>query len=218
MKEKILNLTEFDLEKSSPFDLLKTIGALLEGNEKYHFLLKSGKHSDRYIISRNIFKYPNLCQFFAKKLISNLKRSLGEEKITEIDYIVSSAFSGVVFGYEVAKKLGVCFEFTKKEKGKQIWDEEIPKGARVLLIDDIFTYGTTATLMIEALKSNPYPFEYLLHKGKIVVGVMIDRSPKNFKANYYVVSAIRLPFQAWDPEKCPLCNKGSKAIRPKKYK
>lgn len=204
--------------KRNILNLLKATDALLEGDEKYHFVLKSGKHSDRYIISRNIFKYPNLCQFFAEELISNFKKSLGEEKITKIDYVISSAFSGVVFGYEVAKKLGVCFEFTKKEKGRQIWDEKIPEGACILLIDDIFTYGTTITLTIEALKSNPYPFEYLSHDGKIIVGVMIDRSPKNFQTDYYVVSAVKLPFQIWNPEDCPLCKKGSKAIRPKKYK
>ena len=43
--------------KRNILNLLKATDALLEGDEKYHFVLKSGKHSDRYIISRNIFKY-----------------------------------------------------------------------------------------------------------------------------------------------------------------
>ena len=86
-------------------DLLKKSDALLEG----HFLLSSGKHSDRYIQCAKLIENPAYCEEVAEIIAENLK-----EAGIEVDLCVGPAMGGVIISYEVARVLGVHAIFTER--------------------------------------------------------------------------------------------------------
>ncbi len=84
--------------------------------------------------------------------------------------MVSPAVGGIVPGYETARQLGAKAIFVEREEGKFRLRRgfEIPKGARVLMVEDIITTGLSSRECLEAIR--PYP-------GEIVgAAVLIDRS------------------------------------------
>ena len=50
-------------------DLLIQTGAILEG----HFLLSSGKHSDRYVQCAKLLQYPDKAEIVIKKIVEKIK-------------------------------------------------------------------------------------------------------------------------------------------------
>ena len=90
-------------------ELLKKSDALLEG----HFILSSGKHSNRYIQCAKLIENPVYCEEVAKIIADKLK----EEGI-EVDLCVGPAMGGVIISYELARALGVKAIFTERENGQ----------------------------------------------------------------------------------------------------
>lgn len=66
-----------------------------------HAVLTSSKHSDGYVNMRKVLQDPKRCETLTKKLVD--KHNILSEKI---DYVVSSAYSAITFGYELAKQIG----------------------------------------------------------------------------------------------------------------
>ncbi len=139
----------------------RAAGALLEG----HFILSSGRRSPVFMQKMFIFQDPErtarLCKALAEKIT---------ERFGRIDLVVSPAVGGIVPGYETARQLGAKAIFVEREEGrfKLRRGFEIPKGARVLMVEDIITTGLSSRECLEAIR--PYP-------GEIVgAAVLIDRS------------------------------------------
>jgi orotate phosphoribosyltransferase len=212
---KILALTDME-----PEETLKICDAIwiYEGKEgEPHALLASGKHSDGYINLNTVLQFPNLCQILARQLIEKLeKQGITREKI---DAVVSSSFAAITFGQEVARQLNVLFVFTEKEGEEQKWSGrfELPKLSKILQVEDLSTTLSTPRKVKGAvLNSNP-EVKFVEIEGKTVLATIIHR-PEKFPipdTDYHVVSLIAKEIHIWEPEKCPLCQKGSPALKPK---
>lgn len=182
-----------------------------------HALLTSGKHSDGYINLNAALQSPKCCETLARQLIQKLKRH-GNVK-DDIKAIVSSSFGAITFGYEVARQLGIDFVFTEKEGDKQKWSGrfELPKGAIVLQVEELITtLGTTQKVKQAVLDKNPN-VRFLEIDRKTVVATIVhrpDHLPVSY-STYKVISLIEKEIHIWDPEKCPLCQKGSPPLQPK---
>jgi len=189
----------------------------LEGEP--HALLASGKHSDGYINLNTVLQSPQLCETLAEQLVSKL-RSQGITK-ENIDVVVSSSYAAIVFGYAVARQLGVDFIFTEKLENQQIFGERfvLSPGARILQVEELITTLKTAKGVKDAvLNNNPEAkFAKLELEGKTVVATIIhrpDKLPITYE-DYTVIALIEKEIHAWDPSECPLCKKGSEALHPK---
>jgi orotate phosphoribosyltransferase len=139
----------------------RAAGALLEG----HFILSSGLHSPRYLQCARVLMDParseRLCRAIAAKV-----RAGG----IDVDLVASPAMGGVIVGYEVARQLGVPAIFFERVNGKLELRRgfSIPKGARVLMVEDIVTTGLSSRECIEGINAG----------GGITVAAacLIDRS------------------------------------------
>jgi orotate phosphoribosyltransferase len=126
-------------------DEFRAAGALLEG----HFILSSGLHSSRYLQCARVLMEParaaRLCEALAEKV-----RGGGHGKI---DLVASPAMGGVVVGYEMARQLGVPSIFFERVEGKLALRRgfNIPKGARVLMVEDIVTTGLSSRECIDGI-------------------------------------------------------------------
>jgi orotate phosphoribosyltransferase len=176
-------------------EILKECEALLEG----HFLLSSGKHSNRYCQCAKLLQYPDK---------SEMVISIVAEKVKElgIDVIVGPAMGGITAAYELGRQLGVRAIFTERENNVMTLRRgfEIKKGEKILIMEDVVTTG----------KSSMETAAVLENFGGIVIGIgcVVDR--KASEINLPIFSAIELEFETYDADNCPLCKNGSNPVKP----
>lgn len=176
-------------------DILKECEAILEG----HFLLSSGKHSNRYIQCAKLLQYPDKSEVVLKEVA---------EKLRHIDFttVVGPAMGGIVVAYELARQLGKKGIFTERENGEMVLRRgfEIKKGERVIISEDVITTGKSTKEVIKAIED----------LGGIVVGIasIVDRTSEDI--GYPVYSAIKLEVESFNSEDCPLCKENIPYIKP----
>jgi orotate phosphoribosyltransferase len=177
------------------YEILEKSGALLTG----HFILTSGRHSAEYMQCAKITQYPAYTKVIAKELAKNFD--------FKVDYAVGPATGGIILAYELAASLGALALFTERENGVMTLRRgfEIPKGARVVIAEDVISTGGSVFEVGDVIKK----------AGAEVSGVCViaDRSGGvDFGAPLY--SCVKLEFKSYEPENCPLCASGElKAIK-----
>lgn len=186
------------LDKSQAVEIFAKAGALLEG----HFLLTSGRHSNQYMQCAQVLKYPDLTEQLARHLAEAFQED-------QVDLVVGPAMGGIIVAYEVARNLGVPGIFTERQDGKMSLRRgfTIPKGKRVLVVEDVVTTGGSVQEVMQVVDEAG---------GTVIgVGVLVDRS--NGKVNFGVKTGAVLTMDifSWLPEECPLCAEGKlPAVKP----
>lgn len=176
-------------------ELLKESGALLEG----HFLLSSGKHSDRYIQCAKLLQHPKM----AEEALRPVVKKLGN---LDIDIIVGPAMGGIIVAYELGRQLNKPAIFTEREEGEMKLKRgfHIEKGQKVLIAEDVVTTGKSAYEAIRVVE------EY----GGIVVGIGCLANRSNGDLKYPVYGGTKLEIKTYDVEDCPLCKEGLPIVKP----
>jgi orotate phosphoribosyltransferase len=176
-------------------DQLRESGALLEG----HFLLSSGRHSNRYCQCAKLLQYPDK----AAKVLSVVVEKLKE---TPVDMVVGPAMGGIIVAYEIGRQLGVPAIFTEREEGKMTLRRgfEVLAKQRVLITEDVVTTGKSSLETIDALK------QY----GVEIVGIACIANRSKEDIGYPVFDAIKLDIESWEPDNCPLCKQGIPVVKP----
>lgn len=174
---------------------LKQSEALLEG----HFLLSSGRHSNRYCQCAKLLQYPDR----AERVLSVVAEQL---KGKQIDMVVGPAMGGIIVAYELGRQLGVPAIFTEREDGKMTLRRgfEVKPGMKLLITEDVVTTGKSSLETIEVLKSY----------GAEVIGIacIVNRSAQELP--YPIFGAIKLDIESWDAADCPLCKQGLPFVKP----
>ena len=174
---------------------LKESAALLEG----HFLLSSGRHSNRYCQCAKLLQYPDRAEKVLKVVADKVKE-LG------IDIVVGPAMGGIIVAYELGRQLGVPAIFTERENGEMSLRRgfEIQKGQKVLVTEDVVTTGKSSLETIAVLKE----------MGAEIVGIacIVNRSVQPLE--YPLFEAIKLDIESWDAADCPLCKTGLPYVKP----
>lgn len=176
-------------------EILKETGALLDG----HFLLSSGRHSNKYAQIAKLLQYPDKAAEVLKP-VADMLRDL------KIDVVVGPAMGGIVVAYELGRQLGVRAIFTERENNVMTLRRgfEIHKGERVLITEDVVTTGKSSKETADVIES----------MGGVVLGIasVVNRSQTEIFCPVY--SAIRLDIENFDPEECPLCKQGIPYVKP----
>ena len=133
------------LSHDEVLDEFRAAGALLEG----HFILSSGLHSPRYLQCARVLMDPKR----AERLCKDLAEKVRAGGFGKIDIVASPAMGGVVVGYEMARQMGVDGVFFERVDAKLVLRRgfTIPKGARVLMVEDIVTTGLSSRECIEGI-------------------------------------------------------------------
>lgn len=187
--------------------------------KKPHAELTSGLCSNGYFDCSRVLCHPNVADILANRLIDLLAKN--KVNFTNIDWVVGSAYAAITFSYDVARLIGAIHGFVEKDpmdpSGKRmIWRRmTIPKGARVLQIEELITTSSTFREVRRAVtEGNAEPVEFLP-----IVGSLVHRPPQ-LPADYddiNVVALVEKEVWAVKPEDCPLCKAGSKRFRPKSH-
>ena len=120
-------------------ELLKESGALLEG----HFLLSSGRHSDRYFQCARLMQYPDRAAEALRPLAQLLRAQIDSGAIA-VDALIGPAMGGIVVAYELGRQLGLPAFFTERDDAGTMSLRrgfELTPGMRVLMVEDVVTTG-----------------------------------------------------------------------------
>ena len=163
-------------------------GALLEG----HFVLTSGLHSPLYLQKNLVFCDPPRTERLCGALAAKAKARFGA-----VDVVVSPAVGGIIPGYETARALGARALFVEREDGKFRLRRgfAIPKGARVLMVEDIVTTGLSSRECLAAIAAEP---------GEMIgAACLIDRSGGKADLGVPLVALASLDVPAYPADKLP---------------
>lgn len=198
-------------------------GALLfltQGTVRWHFRLTSGRHSSGYFNSTLLIQNPVRLQQVVGDLVMGLRANNDFQFYEQlgIDLVVAPAMGGVILAYELARQLShdkhaVLTAFAEKSTrgGRPAMEFKrhiIPKGSRILVVEDVITTGGSVNLVFDAL--NDLRIELLP-----MVGTIFNRSGRRAIGDSQCSSIISVAdrhIPAWDPYNCPLCQEGSTVI------
>ncbi|MDX2115918.1 MAG: orotate phosphoribosyltransferase [Planctomycetota bacterium] len=168
--------------------LLEQAGALKRG----HFVLSSGLHSDRYCQCATLFENPELAARVAALMLEKLPRGF------DCDVVLAPALGGVLWGYELARALGVRSLFAERLPGQSFELRrgfELRPGERVLLAEDVVTTGGSVSELVPLVEA----------AGATVAGyaVIADRSRGSFKPRAPLFALAELNFETYPPDRLP---------------
>ena len=179
--------------------VLREVGALQEG----HFLLSSGRHSDRYIEKFALLMRPReteqVCRGFAERFAD-----------AGVETVAGPTTGGILLAFEVARQLGVRAVYAERAEGGV--RREFRRGAtfrpgeRVLVVDDILTTGGSVRDTLAALEQQGVEV--------VGVGVLVDRSGGQVDFGVPLVPLLALDIATYDPADCPLCRDGVPLVKP----
>jgi len=187
------------MTRDEVLSLFREAGAILEG----HFILTSGLRSPVFLQKARVFMYPDKTEKLCKALAEKIRAS----NLGEIDYIVSPALGGLIPGYETARHLGIPAMWVEREDGEfRLRRFDLPKGARVIVVEDIVTTGLSSRETVTSLKA----------LGAEVLGVacLIDRSGGEADASVPVIALAEYKVPAYEADNLPPELAALPAVKP----
>lgn len=186
------------LNNEEILEIFRTSGALQEG----HFRLTSGRHSDQYIQCAQVLQYPEHTEALCRHLAGFFRED-------RVDLVIGPAMGGITLSYEMARQLGTPSLFTEREEGQMALRRSfsVPRGARVLVVEDVITTGGSIREVIGLVEA----------AGAETVGsaVLVDRSAGAVSLGVpRQVSALSVRVESFDPADCPLCRQGLPITKP----
>jgi orotate phosphoribosyltransferase len=173
-------------------NILKESGVLLEG----HFLLTSGRHSNKYMQCAKLFQNT----VYSEELCADLAEKF---KDSNIDVVIGPAMGAVLMSYEVSRHLHVPNFFTERENGQMVLRRgfSLKKGMRVLIVEDVVTTGGSVREVMDIVRND----------GAVVAGIgsVVDRSGGEITFGVPFKSVISMKIESWDADNCPLCKEAN---------
>lgn len=171
-------------------EILKETDALLEG----HFLLSSGKHSNRYVQCAKVLRYPDKAAEILRPVAEKLKTM-------DIDILVGPAMGGILVAYELGRQIGKEAIFSERVDNIMQLRRgfEVKPGMKVVICEDVVTTGKSSMEVKELLES--------MGAQVLAIASIIDRT--NDTIPLPLISSLRVDIDTFDPETCPLCKDGT---------
>jgi orotate phosphoribosyltransferase len=193
-----------DARSATIEEIFDAAGALRRG----HFLLKSGRHSDRYLEKFAVLQYPSLGVEMGRRLAEALARY-------DPTLVVGPTTGGVLLAFETARQLepmlghevrGVFAE--PMERGVRALRRGWPvaNDERVVLVDDILTTGASLLETADAVRAAGV--------RPTAAAVIVDRSTEAFNDGYPLHALGRIEIESWAADVCPLCMSGEPLVKP----
>ena len=193
-----------ELAEASVEQLFEAAGALRRG----HFLLKSGRHSDRYLEKFAVLQYPSLAVEIGRRLATLL-----EDRDPTL--VVGPTTGGVLLAFETARQLEASLGRTVRgvfaeplERGmrglRRGWP--VAEGERVVLVDDILTTGASLDETARAVRA--------AGAEPLAAAVIADRSTGSLDLGYPILSLGRIEIETWPATECPACAADEPLVKP----
>jgi orotate phosphoribosyltransferase len=176
------------MTRDEVLDVFRECGAILEG----HFILSSGLRSPVFLQKARVFMHPDRTETLCRALAARIRA----EVPGPVDLVVSPALGGLIPGYETARHLGVPAIWVEREGGEfRLRRFEMPKGARVVVVEDIVTTGLSIRETIAAVRA--------LGAEVVACACLIDRSGGKADLGAPLVALAEYEVPAYAPDALP---------------
>lgn len=187
------------MTRDDVLSVFRDAGAILEG----HFILTSGLRSPIFLQKARVFMYPDKTEILCKALAEKIQAS----DLGPLNFVVSPALGGLIPGYETARHLNVPAMWVEREDGEfRLRRFEMPKGAKVIIVEDIVTTGLSSRETVTSLKA--------LGAEVLAVACLIDRSGGEADAGVPVIALADYKVPAYEPDKLPPELAALPAVKP----
>jgi len=186
-------------------ELLRESNAMLEG----HFLLSSGRHSDKYFQCAKLLQYPDKARAALKPVAEKISEDIKSGKI-KVDIVAGPAMGGIIAAWEVARQLSLPAIFTERDDAGTMTLRrgfELSPGENVLIVEDVVTTGKSSLECAAALKE----------AGAVVTALacIVDRRTENAQdIPWPFYPGVKVSSENWEPSECPLCKQGIPIVKP----
>jgi orotate phosphoribosyltransferase len=173
-------------------EILKESEALLDG----HFLLSSGKHSNRYVQCAKVLRFPDKAAEILAVTADKVRASG-----LNFDIVVGPAMGGIIVAYELGRQLGKEAIFAERDDTGNMTIRrgfEIKKGMKVLITEDVVTTGKSSMEVKSVVES----------LGGEVVGIACLADRSKGALSLPVFGAVAFDIAVYEPDNCPLCKEG----------
>jgi orotate phosphoribosyltransferase len=190
-------------------DIFLRSGALRVG----HFILKSGRHSGRYLEKFLVLQYPSMASEICRRMAGTLSRY-------DPTLVMGPTTGGVLLAFEVARQLtdvlgrevrGIFAEPVTAADGlpagralRRGWP--VASNERIVVVDDILTTGASVLETIDAIRA--------AGAQPLAATVIVDRSSETLEIGVplYALGHIEIP--SWSASDCNLCRAGVALEKP----
>ncbi|QFT32913.1 orotate phosphoribosyltransferase [Roseibium porphyridii] len=187
------------MTRDEVLSLFREAGAYMEG----HFILTSGLRSPVYLQKARVFMYPDKTETLCKALADKIRSS----GLGQVDYIISPALGGLIPGYETARHLGVPAMWVEREDGEfRLRRFDLPKGAKVVIVEDIVTTGLSVRETVTSLKA--------LGAEVVAVACLIDRSAGEADTSVPLIALTEYKVPVYEPDNLPPELAALPAVKP----
>ena len=187
------------MNQEDVLEIFRQCGAILEG----HFILSSGLRSPVFLQKARVFMYPDKTE----KVCRGLAEKVRAAGIGDVDFVISPAVGGIVPGYETARHLGVPAMWVEREEGAfRLRRFELPRGARVLIVEDIVTTGLSIRETVEAVRG--------LGAEVVACACLIDRSAGEAEVGVPLVALANYRVPAYPADAIPPEMAAIPAVKP----
>jgi len=179
-------------------DLLKKSGVIMEG----HFLLTSGRHSDRFLQCSQLLQYPEHAATICRQMAEPYQNK-------EVETVIGPAMGGVILAYETARSLNARALFTEPSEGRMILRRgfSIKPKEKVLVVEDAITTGGSVQKVLDLLQ--------VLRAEVVGVSIMIDRTGGKIDFGVPASFLLTVEIESYEADNCPLCLEGIALQKPK---
>jgi orotate phosphoribosyltransferase len=156
-----------------------------------HFVLSSGRHSDRYVQKARLLERPELAMEAAREIAS---------WYSMIEVVVAPAVGAVSLGFAVALAAGARSVFTERVEDRMTLRRgfDLAAGERTLVVEDVVTTGGSAREVADVVAA--------LGADLLGVAALVDRSTG--PVDLPLRALLRVEARAWPADECPLCRAG----------
>lgn len=167
----------------------RSCDALLEG----HFKLSSGRHSAFYLQCARVLMNGERAGRLALALAQRIPREIR----SEIEVVVSPAMGGLIIGHEMGRAVGKDAMFLERPAG--VFELRrgfaLPKGAKVLMVEDVVTTGLSSREAIDAVTREG---------GQVIAEVaLVDRSAGEVDLGVPFFPLVELNFPTYAEDDIP---------------
>jgi orotate phosphoribosyltransferase len=188
----------------SVLDLLKDTEAMLDG----HFLLSSGRHSNRYFQCARLLQHPVKAADALSAVAEALRADMRAGRL-HVDAIVGPAMGGIIVAYELGRQLGLPAFFTERDETGAMALRRgftVTKGMNLLIAEDVVTTGKSSgetAAVLEGLGANV-----------AALACVVDRRSERAPLAWPIYPAVTVDVENWDANDCALCKQGIPAVKP----
>jgi orotate phosphoribosyltransferase len=184
--------------------LLRESGAMLEG----HFLLSSGRHSDKYFQCAKLLQYPDKAAAALAGVAERLREDMKTGKLA-IDAVAGPAIGGIIVAYELGRLLGLPAFFTERDDAGAMCLRrgfEVKPGQRILIAEDVVTTGKSSGECAAVLEA--------LGAEIAALACVVDRRAADEQMPWPLYQAVQVTTANWESAACELCKKGVPPVKP----